>query len=141
MIQRAVLASAPPDRVYAYLSDFTNAVEWDAGTVSCVLTTGDGSVGSTYANTSTFLGLSTELTYELLELEAPRLVVLRGENASVTATDHILIQSAGSGTEVLYTAEFEFKGVSRLAEPLLKFPLERLGDRADRSLTVALAKL
>jgi hypothetical protein len=140
-IQRAVIASAPAEVVFAYLSDFTNAVEWDAGTVSCVLLTGDGAVGSTYANTSKFMGMSTELTYELVERDAPRLVVLRGENATVISTDHILIQSADSGTEVLYTAQFEFKGLARFAEPLLRFPLERLGDSADRSLTRALARL
>jgi Polyketide cyclase / dehydrase and lipid transport len=141
MIQRAILASAPADRVYAYLVDFTQAVEWDSGTVDCTMLSGDGSVGTTYANTSKFMGLQTELTYELVEAEPDRLVVLRGENSTVTATDHILIQSVPAGTEVLYTAEFEFKGAARFLQPLLRFPLERLGDEAEKSLTRALAKL
>jgi Polyketide cyclase / dehydrase and lipid transport len=141
MIQRAVVARAPVDRVFAYLSDFTTAVEWDAGTVSCTMLSGDGGVGSTYANTSKFMGLTTELTYELVELEQDRLVVLRGENSTVTTTDHMLIQPTGSGTEVLYTAEFEFKGVARFLEPVLRFALERLGDEAEKSLTRALAAL
>jgi carbon monoxide dehydrogenase subunit G len=140
-IQRAVIASAPAEVVFAYLSDFTNAAEWDAGTVSCVLLTGDGAVGSTYANTSKFMGMSTELTYELVELEADRLIVLRGENRTVTSTDHILIQSVERGTEVLYTAEYEFKGVAKLLQVVLRAPLEKLADNAKVSLASALSRL
>ncbi len=141
MIQRTVLVSPSVERVYTYLSDFTNAVEWDSGTVGCTKLSGDGSVGTTYSNTSKFMGLKTELTYETIELEDNHLVVLRGENATVLATDHMLIQSVDGGTEVLYTAEFEFKGPAKLLEPILRFPLEKLGDDAQKTLTQALASL
>jgi carbon monoxide dehydrogenase subunit G len=141
MVQRAVLVQPPVDRVYAYLSDFTNAEEWDAGTVSCSMLQGDGGVGTTYANTSKFMGFETELTYELMELEPDRLVVLRGENSTVTSTDHMLVQPAEGGTEVLYTAEFEFKGLARLLEPVLRVPLEKLADNAENSLASALNRL
>ncbi len=141
IIQRSVIATAPAERVYTYLRDFTTAVEWDAGTVSCTMLSGDGGVDTTYANRSRFLGLETELTYELTELEPNRLIVLRGENATVVSTDHILVQSVDTGTEVLYTAEFEFKGVARFLEPLLRIPLGRLGDNAEKTLAAALRKL
>ncbi len=141
MIQRAVMAIHPVDRVFAYLADFTNAPEWDSGTVSCTMLSGDGGVGTTYANRSKFMGLQTELTYELIELDPDRLIVLRGENSTVISTDHMLIQSAAGGTEVLYTAEFEFKGVARFLEPLLRIPLEKLGDDAEKTLALALGKL
>jgi polyketide cyclase/dehydrase/lipid transport protein len=141
MVQRAVLVQPPVDRVYAFLADFTNAVDWDAGTVSCSMLQGDGGVGTTYANTSRFMGLETELTYEVLELEPDRLIVLRGENATVTSRDHMLIQPAEGRTEVLYTAEFEFKGAGKLLEPLLRIPLERLADNAEKSLASALNRL
>jgi hypothetical protein len=141
MVQRAVVVQPPVQRVYTYLSDFTNAVEWDAGTVSCSMLQGDGSVGTTYANTSSFAGVQTELTYELLELQPDRLIVLRGENASVVSMDHILIQAVERGTEVLYTAEFEFKGPAKLLEVVLRFPLEKLADNAQKSLASALDAL
>jgi Polyketide cyclase / dehydrase and lipid transport len=141
MVQRAVVVQPSVHRVYAYLSDFTNAVEWDAATVSCSMLQGDGGVGTTYANTSKFMGLETELTYELVELEPDRLIVLRGENRTVTSTDHILIQPVERGTEVLYTAEFEFKGVAKLLQVVLRAPLERLADNAKVSLASALSRL
>ena len=36
-----------------------------------------------------------------------------------------------SGTEVTYTADFTFKGLSRFVAPLLKPAVERLGDQAE----------
>jgi hypothetical protein len=141
MVQRSVVVKPSVHHVYTYLSDFTNAVEWDAGTVRCSMLQGDGGVGSTYANTSKFMGLESELTYELLELEADRLIVLRGENSTVTSTDHILIQPVEQGTEVLYTAQFEFKGLAKLLEVVLRMPLERLADSAEVSLASALSRL
>ena len=47
----------------------------------------------------------------------------------------------GSGTEVSYRAEFEFKGLSRLIAPLLKPALERLGNQAEAGMRTALNRL
>jgi len=67
--------------------------------------------------------------------------VLRGENRTVTSTDHILIQSVERGTEVLYTAEFEFKGIAKLLQVVLRAPLKKLADNAKASLASALNRL
>ena len=50
-------------------------------------------------------------------------------------------RSTGSGTEVTYTADFTFKGVSRLLAPLLTPAFVRLGDEAEVGLREALALL
>ena len=46
-----------------------------------------------------------------------------------------------SGTEVTYTAEFTFKGLSRLVAPLLKPAFERLGNQAKTGMRKALNRL
>jgi uncharacterized protein YndB with AHSA1/START domain len=51
-LQRSVTVDASPEKVFAYLSDFTTTEEWDPGTVRCVRTSGDGGVGTVYLNTS-----------------------------------------------------------------------------------------
>ena len=48
---------------------------------------GDGGVGTTYDNTSKFMGRETELTYEVVTHQPDRLFALRGENKSVVAHD------------------------------------------------------
>jgi hypothetical protein len=66
-LQKTVVIDKPRDAVFDYLSDFTTATEWDPGTVLTVNHHGDGGTGTTYLNTSTFLGRKTQLTYIVRE--------------------------------------------------------------------------
>ena len=140
-IQRTVTADQPVEKVYAYLSDFENAVEWDAGTVACRRLDGDGGVGTSYLNTSRFLGRDTQLTYVVKDLVVDERFVVVGSNKTVTSTDRIEINPRPGGAEVIYTATFEFSGVARWLEPLLRPPIGRLADNAEQSLTRTLAQL
>ncbi len=55
-LHKIVVIDKPRDAVFAYLSDFTTTTEWDPGTVVTVNQHGDGGAGTTYLNTSTFVG-------------------------------------------------------------------------------------
>ena len=140
-LQRTVHTTAAPDRVFDYLSDFTTTNEWDPGTVVTERLAGDGGVGTTYRNVSTFLGRKSELTYTVTEHRAPTRFALRGENATVVAHDTMEIAAEGAGTRVTYTADFEFKGLVKYAVPLLAPALKRLGDHAEQGLSAGLARL
>lgn len=140
-IRRTVLATKPMQTVFPYLADFANAVEWDAGTVSCRRLSGDGGVGTTYENVSSFRGRETTLIYEVREYVEGQRLVLRGANKTVTAVDTITFEAVAEGTRVTYTADFTFKGVAALLTPLLERPLAKLGDEAEQSLAAALARL
>lgn len=140
-IQRTVETTAPPEAVFAYLSDFTTTREWDPGTVDTTKVSGDGGVGTTYHNVSSFLGRKTELTYTVTGHEPPRQFALRGENKSVVAHDTMEIAPDGEGSRVTYTAEFSFRGAARLVAPLLAPALKKLGDDAEKGLRDALGRL
>ena len=141
-IVRTVTTSRPVAEVFAYLVDFTNATEWDAGTVSCSRTAGDGGVGTSYENVSRFLGRETTLTYVTQKVDPDREFVIRGQNKTVTSTDTLRMGSnSAGGTDVVYTAVFEFSGPARLLGPLLALPLKKLGDDAEKSLSKALNSL
>ena len=60
-IERTVSTTAPPERVLAYLLDFRNTTQWDAGTVSCERVSGDGGRGTVYRNASELAGNTIEL--------------------------------------------------------------------------------
>jgi hypothetical protein len=109
--------------------------------VSTVRRHGNGGVGTTYVNTSTFLGRTTQLTYVVAEMVDQQLIQLRGENKTVIAVDTLIFRPVVSGTEVTYTAEFTFKGLSRIAAPLLKPAFERLGNEAEAGMRKALNRL
>jgi carbon monoxide dehydrogenase subunit G len=138
---RTVVVKKPLDTVFDFLSDFTTTVQWDPGTVTTVRLHGNGGIGTTYLNTPKFLGKQTQLTYVVEELADRKLIRLRGENETVTSVDAMRFRRVGSGTEVSYRAEFEFKGLSRLIAPLLKPALERLGNQAEAGMRKALNRL
>lgn len=140
-LQRSVETTAAPAMVFAYLSDFTTTNEWDPGTVRTERVSGDGGVGTTYHNTSSFLGRETELTYEVVRHQPDSLFALRGENKSVVAHDSMEIAPLGQGSTVTYTADFEFKGLGRFVAPLLRPALKKLGDEAETGLRDALSRL
>lgn len=140
-IERTVHVDRPLDRVFDYLSDFTTTNEWDPGTVRTVRVSGDGGVGTTYRNTSKFLGKETELTYVVERLVPSQEIALRGENKTVVAHDTMTFRELDGGTEVVYRAEFELQGVAKMSAPLLLPAFKKLGDEAEVGLREALERL
>ncbi|TWD80474.1 polyketide cyclase/dehydrase/lipid transport protein [Kribbella amoyensis] len=140
-IERAVTVDRPVDTVFRYLSDFETAVEWDPGTVSMARLEGDGGPGTRYRNVSSFNGRETELEYVVQQLEPGRVFQVRGSNKTVVALDTMTFRQVEGGTEVTYRAEFQFKGVARLVEPLFKGQFTKLGDEAEQGLKENLGKL
>ena len=118
-VSRTFSTLAAPDVAHAYLSDFTHAEEWDPGTRSCERTSGDGGVGTTYRNVSKFLGREVEVTYTTAELAPPSRVHLIGTNEQFEGHDIFEITASGRGSQVRYTAEMSFAGLSRLASPVV----------------------
>lgn len=139
-VSRTFTVKPRPEVVVDYLADFTHAEEWDPGTESCTrLDSGPIRVGSRFHNESKIAGVSTELVYELVTLDADK-VVLRGENDSATSTDTITVVELprGAGSEITYEAVIEAKGVGKLAEPLMKLVFERIGSETEEKMTEAL---
>jgi uncharacterized protein YndB with AHSA1/START domain len=145
-LRRTVTVQKPLEDVFDYLSDFTTTTEWDPGTVRTIRTAGTGSVGTEYQNTSTFAGRETQLTYVVLDLVPNRRIALRGENRTVIAEDTMTFREVGSDpevaqTEVTYTADFTFRGITRFIAPLMRPAFTRLGDEAESGMVAALDRL
>ena len=142
IVTRTVTVDRPVGAVFDYVSDFTTTTEWDPGTVRTIRVTGDGGTGTTYRNTSRFLGRTTELTYVVREWSPGERISLRGENPTVVALDTMTLRQLEPGrTELTYRAEFTFKGAWRLVAPLLAPAFRRLGDQAQAGLSHALHAL
>ncbi len=141
-IDRTVETSSPTPEVFAFLADFTTTEQWDPGTVRTERISGDGGVGTAYANTSRFLGRNTDLTYVVEVYEPGSRVVLRGENRTVVAHDTMtFVPTATGGTSVRYVAEFDLKGMARMVAPLLTPAFTRLGDDASAQMRATLDRL
>ena len=140
-VSRHFTVDPAPAVVIPYLADFTNAEQWDPGTVRCVREDeGAVRIGSTWHNTSKLAGISTELTYTLTQLTVSK-VVLVGRNDTATSTETIDVIPDGTGSIVTYTNELHFNGLARLATPLAKLLFEKVGNDTERQLSHALNAL
>ncbi|GGC58046.1 SRPBCC family protein [Hoyosella rhizosphaerae] len=140
-VQRTFVVDKPIDVVVKYLSDFSNTVDWDPGTVACTrLDDGPIRVDAQWRNVSRVLGNETELTYELEVFEADR-VKFVGKNKTATAIDDIRLRSENGETEVHYTADITFHGFAKLASPVMRLFFERLGSKVVIDMQAAVAAL
>lgn len=141
-IERTVSTTRPPDAVFPYLVDVRNAVEWDLATVSCERVSGDGGPGTVYRTVSEFAGTEVELRYTVETVDEPRGFVIVGHNDSTTSHDTITVSPRPErGSTVAYRAELTCTGVTKLAGPIMRPLLDRLGDRTAEQLETALDRL
>lgn len=142
-VSRTFDVTSSAGAVIDYLKDFSNAEEWDPGTVRCRRTDGSGpiTVGATWHNTSKIAGVTSELTYTLETLTGDTLV-FQGHNDSATSTDTITVRPAGAGAEVTYRADIQITTLfGRIAAPLTKLLFERIAGQTERQLTAVLNRL
>lgn len=116
---------------FAYLSDFSNAQEWDPGVVAAGRVE-EGAIrqGSQFRLTASFLGRSVPLTYRIDEYDPPNAVTFLAGNATVISRDRITFERIATGTSLTYDADLRLKGPLRLADPLLAIAFGRVGNRA-----------
>jgi len=147
-VERTITVDKPIDQVWDYVTDFRSSEQWDPPTVRTERTSGDGGVGTTYHNVSSFLGSEQDVTYEVVEHTppaggAPGRFVLHGDAGSITLVDTITFTSeAADRTAVTYHAEFVPDGTAaKLAAPVMPAALKVLGDKVAASLEEELRKL
>ncbi|WP_104173289.1 SRPBCC family protein [Arthrobacter sp. Y81] len=126
------------EQAFAYLSAFEHTAEWDPGTpVVKKLSEGPVAVGHRYHAEAEFRGKRQALVYEVVELTGSH-IKLRGENKTVISEDSIDVSPDGTGCAVKYTAEFQLKGLLKIAEPFMKPAFMSLRDPAMNGLKTAL---
>lgn len=118
----------PLDEVFAFIGDFSNTSAWDPGVADArALTDGPIAVGSRYALTVRFGDRKLPMIYEVTRFDPPRLVTLHGSGSTVDAVDDIRFTQTPVGTRIDYVADLRLKGVLRLAEPLVRGRLRKVG--------------
>lgn len=140
-VERTLTVDQPPEKVWAYLSDFRSSEEWDPPTVRTERTSGDGGVGTTYHNVSKLLGSEQEVEYEVTEYVEGSRLQLAGDAGSIQLLDTITVEPSGTGTKVNYHAEFTPQGAAKLTAPLLPAGLKVLADQVASTLEERLRQL
>ncbi|MGI9112127.1 MAG: SRPBCC family protein [Gaiellaceae bacterium] len=139
-LSRQIQVSRPAAEAFGYVADFENAAEWDPGIAEAAkLTDGPVRVGSEYDIVALFRGKRQRFHYTVQELdEGRRQIVLAGDGGKATSVDTIVVEPAGEGSRITYTAEIKLKGLRRVAEPLLKPMLAKTADEGMAGLKATL---
>lgn len=134
-VERTFAVTAPADVVVDYLADFGHTEQWDPGTQRTTRT-GDGPVvpGATWQNVSKVLGVTSEATFTLQELDRERIVFV-GTGDGATSTDTITVRPKGAGSEITYHVDLQMHGAKRLATPAMKVEFEHLATRTQNQMT------
>ena len=127
VVERTLAVAAAPAPALAYLTDFANTAAWGPA-VRQTTRNGAGPIvpGSSWHQVCRILGITTELTYTLVLAEPGRLV-FQGRTEGATCLDEVTVRPAGTGSEVTYRVELEMHGLAKLATPVIKMELEKLG--------------
>ena len=138
-LRETIEVARPIDEVFAYVSNFGNAAQWDPG-VADSSKSGPGpiGIGTKFDLRVKFGPRSIPMTYVVREYDPPHRVLLEGNGDSVHALDDIGFVAEPRGTRITYTADISLLGASRIVEPLLKGTLDRVGRNAVRGLEAAL---
>jgi Polyketide cyclase / dehydrase and lipid transport len=130
-----------PPEAFAYMADFSNAVEWDPSVVKA-LRASDAPVGlgSTFDLVVMFGGRKLPMRYEIVSFEEPRLVVIEARKPSFTSRDTITVSPAGDGSTVHYDAVLELRGPGRMLDRVLQVLFDRTGAKASAGMRAVLAR-
>ncbi len=134
------------EEVFAYLSDFSTTAEWDPGVLEAQRLDPEVKLGSRFRLLANFRGRQAEIVYTVVRYEPPRLITLRGENATVVSLDTIEVETVGAaagaaaGARVTYDAQLSMKGILRIGDPLLGRAFKPVGDNALAGLRRKLAQ-
>jgi len=124
-ISRTFTVAAPVAVVLAYLRDLGNTAEWD-GRRTTRVGAGPVAVGASWLGESRILGVRTELTYTLVEADGDRLV-FHGRSEGAGSTETVTVRPVRDGSELTYRVDLEVHGLAKLATPVLRMELEKLG--------------
>ena len=122
-----VRTQQPAAEAFAYMADLRHFAEWDPGVKKVVQVKGDGAgAGAEFDVTVT--GTTLRYVTEVYQPSAELVVVAKSR--TLTSTDRVTVTADGDSTLVTYDALLELNGVLRIADPLLRLAIGRIGDRA-----------
>ncbi len=139
-IIKSVTTSWSPERAFDYMADFSHAAEWDPGVVEAVrVKDGEIGEGSTFDLTVRVAGRKMPMKYEISEFRPGR-VTFTSRSPILESIDTVSVGRRGDDTEVTYDARLNFRGLLKVANPLLGLGFRGIADRAIRGLQDRLAE-
>ena len=122
----AIHINRAPDEVFTFISDFANNPQWQNGMQKCTFTSPPPlGVGSTYEQEAKFLGRPILSTFKVLAYEPGQMVKATTVTSSFPITFTRRVEPDGEGSLVTAVIEGDSSGFFRLAEPLMRWMVNR----------------
>ena len=120
-IERRARVDAPPEELFAYLSDLANLPEWQPGIVSAEITSGDElGVGTTARVVRDLMGQRIEAPMTVTAYEPPSRLAIRSEVSGVKATAELdLAPADGAATDLGFAMEIRGSFITSFMEPMI----------------------
>lgn len=135
-VQGTAFIAAPPNEVYAFLSEPTNVPRWQTGVVSSERTSpAPTEAGSTGRVVLEVMGQRVTANTKVLEAVADRRLVLATSVSGMSVVGSLDLAPVEGGTEVTFSSEVK-------AESIFMAPLERMvTDAVEQDLDASLGRL
>ncbi len=124
-IDESTVIARPCEEVFAFVSDQTNAVQWQSGIVDIRrLTDGPPGVGTRHAFTRTLMGRRMTGENEYVEFEPGKRVAFRTTSGPGLLASYS-VEPTPAGTRLTATIDLDVSGIMSVAEPLVARALKR----------------
>ena len=125
-VEDSIVIDRPIHEVFAYVSDLTNAPEWQTGLLEVRrMSTGPLGVGTQFTFVRKFLGRKLEATNAFTQYQPNEVVTFVTTSGPVSVEASYLFQSQAAGTRVTCQMAMKPEGFSRLAEPMIAASVRR----------------
>ena len=134
-IEQTIEIAAPPEDVFAILSDPTKLPQWQASTVEVRRhAAGPLRVGERFHEVHAAFGRRVESTVEVAECEPPRTLALHIVDGPLPLDGRWMLEPRDGGTRLQFRGEARLRGLLRAATPLLRSAVARQFDGHHRRL-------
>jgi len=124
-IETSITIHRPIEQVFAFVSDFAKAVEWQVGIVEArVTSSGARGVGTTYTWVQQIVGQKMDTSGEITAWDPPHRYTWKSTSGPFPVSGGVTFQAQGASTVVTQYADAEPGGFFKLAEGLLVKQIE-----------------
>jgi uncharacterized membrane protein len=119
-VESSITLHRPVDQVFGFVTDFSKAVQWQAGIVEARVTSnGPVGVGTTYTWVQQIVGQKVDTRGEITAWEPPNRYEWKSVSGPFPLSGGVTFKAEGDSTVVTQYADAEPGGFFKLAEGLL----------------------
>ena len=124
-IESSITINRPIDQVFAFVTDFNKATQWQAGIIEARITSnGSVGVGTTYTWVQQIVGQKMDTSGTVTAWDPPNRYEWKSTGGPVPVSGGVTFKVEGKGTVVTQYADAEPGGFFKLAEGLLVKQIE-----------------